>query len=67
MWKLITCCVYTDANSVVINTEVDSNDITEGSHDYDGQTNTGMFDAFDFIFSTFTCLLYIIIYHLMFD
>ena len=57
----------TDGNAVVIKTEADSNDITEGSHDVDRQTNTGMFDAFDFIFSTFTCLLYIVIYHLMFD
>ena len=57
MWKWITCCVYTDGNAVVIKTEVDCSDITECSQD--AQTSTGMFDAFDFIFSTFTCLLYI--------
>ena len=47
--------MYTDEHPVVIKSEVDNNDITEGSHDGDGQTYTGMFDVFDLIFSTFVC------------
>jgi len=47
--------VYTEEHAVVIKTEVDNNDITEASHDGDGQTDARMFDVFDFMFSAFIC------------
>jgi len=45
--------LYVDVNAMDVETEADSNDVTECPHD--DQQSSGMFGFFDCRFSTFNC------------